>query len=72
VKTKLRDERSPTMIYRADCTKCGTEILRFERLGEPEIRVLRRHLSDAHPTMVAEPDTLPLGVLLMYIHLRLV
>jgi len=71
VQTKLRPgDGGPTMTYRADCTKCGAEVLRLERLGEPEIGVLRRHLSDAHASMVAEPDTLPLGVLLMYIHLR--
>ncbi len=59
------------MVYRADCTKCGAEVFRFDRLGDVEIQLVLEHLWTAHPDVLERPSTMSLGDLLTLVHVRM-
>ena len=60
------------MVYRADCTKCGAEVFRFDRLDDVEIQRVLEHIWTMHPDVLERPKTMSLGELLTLIHVRMV
>src|SRR4029077_16048515 len=57
--------------YRATCERCGADLFVTERVGDPEIRSMLRHLWTADPDVVQEPAVLPLADLMRLVRVRM-
>jgi hypothetical protein len=50
--------------FRVTCERCGADLFVSERVGDPEITSMLRHLWTAHPDVLREPAVLPLAELI--------
>ena len=63
--------RRCTMSYRAECTLCGADVFRFDRLDDEHIQAMLEHMWIAHPDVLRRPTTLPLDELLREVRIRM-
>ncbi len=53
------------------CERCGADLFVTERVADPEITAILRHLWTAHPNLLREPTVLPLAALMQLVRVRM-
>ncbi len=57
--------------YRVTCERCGADLFVTERVADPEITAILRHLWTKHPNLPREPAVLPPAELMQLVRVRI-